>query len=220
MLSAFAGMPVAVTAADTEIADTGANVEIAETGSSNLYGLADNIQDGQILQCWGWSFNNIKANLQKIAQQGFSAIQTSPIQSSKESTREYYSTFYNSSWVYYQPISFAIETNSYNSLGTKSDFESMCAEAEEYGIKVIVDTVFNHMANDMTENTIHPYVPSDLYNDSSCWHDISKNCSNYSDRYNTTATTTHITALMAVMLRLQFMIMEAISCGMLRTYCL
>ena len=172
-------------AATVDTAETKAQVELASTEATD-YNLADNVQDGQILQCWTWSYDNIAANMEKIASQGFSAIQTSPIQASKESTKEYYSTISSQCWVYYQPISFTIETNSYNALGTKSDFEAMCEVAHQYGVKVIVDTIFNHMANDMTENTIHPSIPSEIKDNSSCWHDISINCSNYSDRYNIT----------------------------------
>ena len=60
-----------------------------ETTSSQAtdYGLVDDIQQGQILQCWNWSYNGIKSNMQKIAEQGFSAIQTSPIQTIKETTQ-------------------------------------------------------------------------------------------------------------------------------------
>ena len=155
-------------------------------GSLDVYNLAEEIQKGQILQCWNWSYNNIKANLQNIASQGFSAIQTSPIQATKETTREYYNTVWNSSWVVYQPVSFNIETNSFNALGTKAEFESMCAEAEKYGIKVIVDTIFNHTANDMDGNTIHPWVPSEIKDNPDCWHDISKNIYNFDDRYEVT----------------------------------
>ena len=125
-----------------------ATVEVAETN------LASNVQDGQILQCWNWSFNNMKNNMAKIAEQGFSAVQTSPIQGTKESTKEYYSTMQNSWWVYYQPVNFNIETNSYNALGTKSEFKAMCDEAEKYGIKVIVDAVLNHTANQNSNNTV------------------------------------------------------------------
>ncbi len=150
------------------------------------YGLVDNVQYGQILHCWNWSFDNIRKNMQLIASQGFTAIQTSPIQSSKESTTESWSSVQNSAWVYYQPISFKIEQNSWNALGTKTQFEAMCAEAHKYGVKVIVDTVFNHMANDSTENTINPQITSDLRNDSSCWYSINWNCSNWEDRYDVT----------------------------------
>ncbi len=33
----------------------------ASAATSN--GLAENVQDGQILQCWNWSFTNIKNNM-------------------------------------------------------------------------------------------------------------------------------------------------------------
>ena len=102
--------------------------ETEPVSAATDYGLVDNVQEGQILQCWNWSFNNIKNNMAKIAEQGFSAIQTSPIQGSKESTTEYYCTMSNSWWVYYQPINFNIETNSYNALGTASQFKAMCAD--------------------------------------------------------------------------------------------
>ncbi|MGN1112833.1 MAG: alpha-amylase family glycosyl hydrolase, partial [Acutalibacteraceae bacterium] len=155
-----------------------------QASAATSTGLVDNVQDGQILQCWNWSFNNIKNNMAKIASQGFSAIQTSPIQSTKETTKEYYSNMKNSWWVYYQPTNFNIETNSYNALGTASDFKAMCTEAHKYGIKVIVDAVLNHTANNGS-NSVSSLVPSDLRNDSSCWHDISKN-SWYESRYDIT----------------------------------
>lgn len=150
------------------------------------YGLVDNVQYGQILHCWNWSFDNIKKNLPLIASQGFTAIQTSPIQSSKESTKESWNSVENSAWVYYQPISFNIEQNSWNALGTKSQFEAMCTEAHKYGIKVIVDAVFNHMANDSTENTINPQISSDLRDDPNCWYSVTWNTSNWEDRYDVT----------------------------------
>ncbi|MGN0502370.1 MAG: starch-binding protein, partial [Ruminococcus sp.] len=167
----------------TEVAEVSAQATSVETGAD--YGLADNVQDGQILQCWNWSFNNIKSNMAKIAEQGFSAIQTSPIQATKESTKSYYSTMQNSWWVYYQPIAFNIETNSYNALGTATEFKAMCTEAHKYGVKVIVDAVLNHTGNNYSGNTISTMVTSDLRDDSSCWHDISKN-SWYESRWDIT----------------------------------
>ncbi|MBQ4568933.1 MAG: InlB B-repeat-containing protein [Ruminococcus sp.] len=174
-----------VGASQVVVDEVGAEIETAET-SANLYGLADNIQQGQILQCWNWSYRNIEANLQKIAEQGFSAIQTSPIQPIKEQTTEYWNTVMNSSWVIYQPVAFNIEDNYRNVQGTKTEFKSMCAAAHKYGIKVICDVVFNHMANDMSNNTIHPWVPSDIKDNPDCWHDISKNISNFDNRYDVT----------------------------------
>ncbi|MBQ2944861.1 MAG: InlB B-repeat-containing protein, partial [Ruminococcus sp.] len=185
VLSAFAVVPLSAFAAEADIVETGASVELAET-SAGIYGLADNVQDGQILQCWNWSYRNIAENMSKIAQQGFSAIQTSPIQATKETTKEYYNTVMNSSWVVYQPVAFNIETNDFNALGTKADFEYMCEVAHKYGVKVIVDAVLNHMANNMSGNTIHTWIPSELKDNSDCWHDISKDIYNYDNRYDVT----------------------------------
>ena len=129
-----------------------------ETQAENIYidyGQVDNIQYGSILQCWNWSFDAIRKNMPLIAQQGFTAVQTSPIQTSKEGTNNYYNTVENTAWVYYQPINFSIEQDSRNALGTKDEFEAMCEEAHKYGVQVIVDTVFNHLANDSKENTIN-----------------------------------------------------------------
>ncbi len=150
------------------------------------YVLADNVQDGQILQCWNWSFDNIRDNMALIAEQGFTAVQTSPVQPTKESTKESWSTAGKSMWVFYQPIGFTIEQNTRSALGTKDDFEAMCDEAHKYGVKVIVDTVFNHLANENAGNTICSQIPSDIADDDNCWHSVDTNISNYSDRYDIT----------------------------------
>ncbi|MGN0448918.1 MAG: starch-binding protein [Ruminococcus sp.] len=164
----------------TETAEVSAQATSVETGAD--YGLVDDVQDGQILQCWNWSYNGIKANMQKIAEQGFSAIQTSPIQTIKETTQNRQMS--GSWWVYYQPSNFSIETNGQNACGTKSEFKAMCDEAHKYGIKVIVDAVLNHLANN-GDNTLSPTIPDDIRNDSSCWHDIKTN-SWYASRYDIT----------------------------------
>ncbi|MBU5463028.1 alpha-amylase family glycosyl hydrolase [Lachnoclostridium sp. MSJ-17] len=147
------------------------------------YGLAKNIEDGQILQAWNWSYNGIKNNMKKIAEQGFTAVQTTPIQTIKESTQG--KTMQGSWWVYYQPSNFKIDTNGSNALGTKSDFTAMCAEAHKYGVKVVVDAVLNHMAN-AGDNTLSNTIPDDIRNDSNCWHSITQNTQNYNDRWDVT----------------------------------
>lgn len=152
--------------------------------SANAYGLADNIQDGQILQCFNWSFDNIKKNMKTIAEQGFTAVQTSPIQVAKESTTG--KTAKGSWWVLYQPVDFAIETNAHGSsaLGTASQFKAMCDEAHKYGVKVVVDAVLNHMGN-KSKNDLSPCILDEIRNNSSLWHDISKN-SWYASRHDIT----------------------------------
>ena len=145
------------------------------------YDLADNVQQGQILQCWNWSYNSIKNNMKKIAEQGFSAVQTSPVQAIKEDVS---SKTMNDWWLLYQPTYFDFDSNGYNGLGTKAEFTAMCEEAHKYGVKVLVDAVLNHMA-DNGGNNISPMVDSDLRNDSDCWHDITKN-SSYESRTDIT----------------------------------
>ncbi|MBQ1506924.1 MAG: starch-binding protein, partial [Ruminococcus sp.] len=191
LFSSFAAGSIGVNAAENieenvgavdELEEVGAYSDSDETGATD-YGLASNVQQGQILQCWNWSFTNIKNNMKKIAEQGFSAIQTSPIQGMKEQTTG--KTFGGHWWVFYQPVDFSINTNSNNALGTKTQFKAMCDEAHKYGVKVIVDAVLNHMAN-QTRNNLSPNIISDIRNDNSCWHSITQNTSNWKSRWDIT----------------------------------
>ena len=124
--------------------------ESSPTVSANKYKLKDNIQDGVILHCFDWTYNDIKAELPKIAKAGFTSIQTSPAQ--PNGTGTWY-------WLY-QPISFSIGTNG---IGTKAELQSLCDEADKYGIKVIVDVVANHLRGD------HSSIDNDLKS-SEYWH--------------------------------------------------
>ncbi len=158
IVSAFA-VP-AVSAADVEIAELSAASELGQTGAS--YGLAKNIQDGNILHCFNWKYNDIKAELKSIAQAGFTSVQTSPAQPAGGG--QWY-------WLY-QPYGFYVGTNS---LGSKADLQSLCQEADKYGIKVIVDVVSNHLNGDTGR------VQSDLQ-DGQYWHTYGS-VSNWADRY-------------------------------------
>ena len=120
----------AKTTTDTEVTVDEKQVD------ANEYGLVDNIQDGTILHCFDWKYNDIKAELKNIADAGFTSVQTSPAQRDDS-----YGVWY----MLYQPQSFSIATNA---LGSKEDLQSLCTEAEKYGIKVIVDVVANHMRGD------------------------------------------------------------------------
>ena len=180
LLSCIAVGSFSATAGTADVA-VAAQADAEAVGAD--YGLAKSIQDGQILQAWNWSYNGIKNNMKKIAEQGFTAVQTTPIQTIKESTLG--KTMQGSWWVYYQPSQFHIDTNGSNALGTASDFKAMCAEAHKYGVKVVVDAVLNHMAN-KGDNTLSDTIPGDIKNDSSCWHSITTNTSNWSSRRDIT----------------------------------
>jgi alpha-amylase len=148
-------------------------------------GQQSNIQDGVTLHCWNWSYKNIEANMALIASLGYTAIQTSPIQQSKEGTSTY---SMDSWWLLYQPMGFHIDDTGRSGLGTKAEFKSMCNTAHQYGVKVIVDIVANHTGN-QTNLNISSAVPADLRNDNSCWHYQDGkfvNTTNYNSRYEVT----------------------------------
>ncbi|MBQ1388148.1 MAG: starch-binding protein [Clostridia bacterium] len=144
------------------------------------YGLPANSEDGAILHCFDWSFNAIKENLPGIAAAGYTTIQTSPVQQPKD-----YGDWLNNNgqwWKLYQPLSFKIaESDSW--LGTKDELAALCEEAEKYGIKVIVDIVSNHMANQSAtthltvSKTVQKYEPEIYKNKSETFHQLAKSIS-------------------------------------------
>ena len=105
------------------------------------------VRNGTILHCWCWSFKTIEENLPRIAEAGFTAVQTSPINECLVGEDGGLDMMGNGKWYYqYQPVDWKI--GNYQ-LGTKEDFRRMCEAAESYGIKVIVDVVPNHTTPDV-----------------------------------------------------------------------
>ena len=187
MLAAAMVTSVAVTSVVTSSAattDTQASkaVSTVAESSANQYGLKDNIQDGVILHAWQWSFNNIKSRLPQIAEAGYTAVQTSVVQRSKEGTAGKTNEVW---WLYYQPAAFEIDNTGSSALGTKADLQALCTEADKYGIKIIVDVVANHLGNASGYDKAGS-IPSDIRDDSSCWHDIWNQEINYGNRYSIT----------------------------------
>lgn len=163
ILTTICGLSFSASAASFEIADVAANTELKDTSAN--YGLAKNIQDGNILHCFDWKYNDIKAELKNIAEAGFTSVQTSPAQPAGGG--EWY-------WLY-QPFGFYIGNNP---LGTKDELKSLCQEADKYGIKVVVDVVANHLNGEGTN------VQDDL-RDGQYWHNFG-DVSSWADRYQVT----------------------------------
>ena len=166
----------------------------ADAYSGTDYGLASTSQKGVILHCWNWSYKNIKKYMKDIAAAGYTSVQTSPVQQPKD----YYwegvaygnvgipdgtGGYEGNWWKAYQPVTFSICDNGYTWYGNKQDFIDMCAEAEKYGVKVIVDIVANHMGNikgykigdvETVMGDISPQVGEfwepKMLTDSSYWH--------------------------------------------------
>lgn len=135
--------------------------------AANNYGLPENCQDGTILHCFDWSFNQIKEELPNIAAAGFTSVQTSPSQGNAGN---------NATWYFaYQPYDFTFAAGG---LGSKQDLINLCAEADKYGIKVIVDVVSNHLNGSMSY--VHP-----KWNDNQYWHTHGSNI-DYNNRWQVT----------------------------------
>ncbi len=148
------GADVANVGANADIATTSAYEDmLAQTSADNGYGLASTVNDGTILQAWTWSFKNIEDNVETIAQQGFTTIQVSPPNEIKAATKgKKFEQGDNGWWMFYQPAGFQLNESTDNALGTKAEFISMCNKAHEYGLKVIVDAVINHMGTNGNED--------------------------------------------------------------------
>ena len=168
----------------TMVKNDDGTITLSYTVDAQMVEDTSGVQDGVTLHCWNWSFAEIEANMAEIAAQGYTAIQTSPIQPLKEATNLSTNTVGDHWWVYYQPIDFEITTQSGNALGTKDELISMIKTAHKYDVKVIVDVVANHLANE-TGNNLSPAIPEYLRADK-YWHDISKNTNDWNNRYEVT----------------------------------
>lgn len=170
---------VSVSLINTEInAKASETSNTLTTASANPYGLTEKISEGAILHAWCWSFNTIKNNLQKIAESGFTSVQTSPINQCKVGDGGGMQLEGNGKWYYhYQPTLYTI--GNYQ-LGTLAEFKAMCSEADKYGIKIIVDVVANHCSSDYNA------ISSEIKNISGgAFHDVF-GIGNYNNRYEVT----------------------------------
>ena len=143
-------------ALDIEVSS--ANGTLNALASSSTSDFADNVQDGQILQCFCWSYKEIMDYLPKIAAQGFTAIQTSPVQVCKEQTvddgKGNGRVAKDMWWAYYQPAAFTVDDTGDNALGTPQEFAQMVSTAHKYGVKVLVDVVANHLGNQWVADSL------------------------------------------------------------------
>ena len=131
--------------------------------------LPSNTKDGNILHAFNWSYNTIKENLPAIAEAGFTTVQTSPVQQPKAGGGSW--------WSLYQPVSFSIAVSS--PLGTKDELKSLCEEADTYGVKIIADIIFNHLATNgeydekglpVVDPEVKQYEPEIYDNQSQTFH--------------------------------------------------
>lgn len=144
------------------------------------YGLTEKIQDGTILQVWCWNFKTIKEHMADIAYAGFSTIQTVPINNCAGNDK-YMELGGPGMWYnHYQPTDWKI--GNYQ-VGTEDEFKEMCKVADQYGIKVIVDVVPNHVGGRVSDDLINAVGGEDkLFHANG-----KKTIKNYSDRVQATS---------------------------------
>lgn len=106
-----------------------------------------------ILHVWSWNFPTIAENMKRIADSGYTMIQTSPVQQSYAPEGSGKMIFDDDEtqgnwYYYYQPTDWKIGNNI---LGTREQMVQMMDSAAKYGVNVIVDVLPNHTAFDIDE---------------------------------------------------------------------
>ena len=149
LVSCVAVGSFAATAVSTT--DNSVSASLDSESTAKNYGLASKIEDGNILHCFDWKYNDIKAELANIAEAGFTAVQTSPVQT-PDPLGQWYGL--------YLPREFNCTSGP---LGSKSELQELCTAADQYGIKIVCDVVANHLTGD------HANIQNDL-KPAQYWH--------------------------------------------------
>lgn len=142
----------------------------------------DSVHDGAILHAFCWSFNTIADNMADIADAGYTAVQTSPINECLSTNPGMNLHGPDGMWWYhYQPTDWVI--GNYQ-LGSRDEFKHMCDVADEYGIAVIVDILPNHTTP--TSSQIADALYEAAGGSDSLYHTTGKTAGGYTDRLELT----------------------------------
>lgn len=104
-----------------------------------------------ILHAWSWNFPTIGENMKKIADAGYTMVQTSPVQNCYQpegsGKKIFDDNITEGQWYYYyQPTDWKIGNYI---LGSREEMKQMMDSAAKYNVKVIVDVLPNHTAFDV-----------------------------------------------------------------------
>lgn len=160
----------------------------------------------RILHLFEWSLKDIISNLEEISEQGFSAIQISPIQPLKEPKTTW--------WLLYQPCAFKVGNEA---IGSKEDLIELCNKAKNYNIRIICDVVCNHVADNGQGILIpHDKVDKELIKNPHFWKET-KYIWNWNDRHEVISYCLGLPSLDLSNYKLQDLIIEflneLINCG-------
>ncbi|MFD7136373.1 carbohydrate-binding module family 20 domain-containing protein [Streptomyces sp. NPDC059894] len=122
-----------------------------------------------------WKFSSVaQACTDSLGPAGYGYVQVSPPQERIQGTPW---------WTAYQPVSYKIDTR----LGDRTAFASMVSTCHAAGVKVVVDTVINHMANSSGTgsggSTFSKYDYPGTYSAADL-DDCTASISNYADAWN------------------------------------
>lgn len=121
-----------------------------------------------IYQAFDMNFQEVKVQLPELQKQGYTYIQVSPPQKSNPASEW---------WARYQPIDHTVIESS---LGNEKDLKELIDSAHHQKLKIIVDVVFNHMAN--SDN----YAKTLKYPRFSQQDFHAKTCIDYNNRFSVT----------------------------------
>ena len=94
-----------------------------------------------------WMFKLSEIPVEEIAKQGFTAIQTSPLQPLKERIH----SNLDNAWVVYQPTGYTVG----NDLGSEENLKNLANKCHDNGLKLIIDVVLHHVANERGNDVSH-----------------------------------------------------------------
>ncbi len=162
-------------AMDTEAVE----IVVEETASTTA---RDKVHDGAILHAFCWSFNTIAENMADIADAGYTAVQTSPINECLSTNPGMNLHGPDGMWYYhYQPTDWVI--GNYQ-LGSRDEFKHMCDVAEQYGVAVIVDILPNHTTPVM--GSVSEALKEAAGGEDALFHTTGKTGGGYTDRVELT----------------------------------
>ena len=104
-----------------------------------------------ILHAFDWKYRDVAARAARIAAVGYGAVLLSPPLSSDENGPAW--------WQRYQPRDYRVIRSH---LGGKADLEAAIAALHAQGVRVYVDIVFNHMANERRQDPLNFPGPQEL----------------------------------------------------------
>ncbi len=186
MFKKFTGLLLAMALLAGMLVFPGSTASAETTAESTRQFAQSTVRGSAVLHCFNWSYKAITENLADIRAAGYTAVQTSPVQAPKD-YNSYWTDLNGQWWKMYQPIGLSVaDGNTW--LGTKAELKTLCDTAEEYGIKVIVDIVANHLANNGSDGGTYSYLNSGVESDlkNSSYYHTNNIWINDDSRYNMT----------------------------------